>query len=124
MVETPASSTLVSSSVYDRMKSFLQLVGPAIITFYLFAGQALGWPNVETYAGIGTAFLTMLGVVVTWLSSNFRNSDARYDGMLNVTEDEDGVKHADLILNNYINPADVVNQSEVTFKVNNPNVSN
>ncbi len=108
----------VSSNVYDKMKSFLQLVGPAIITFYLFMGQALEWENVETYAGIGTAFLTMLGVVVMWLSANFRKSDARFDGEIHVTEDEDGVKQAALVLKNYVNPADVVQQKEVTFKVN------
>lgn len=116
--EPSKSPVMVSSNVYDKMKSFLQLVGPAIITFYLFMGRALEWPNVETYAGIGTAFLTMLGVVVMWLSANFRKSDARFDGEIHISEDEDGVKRADLVLNNYVNPADVVNQKEVTFKVN------
>ena len=70
----------VSNNVYDKMKSFLQLVGPAIITFYLFMGQALKWENVETYAGIGTAFLTMPGVVGMCLSGSFPKSDAPFDG--------------------------------------------
>ena len=108
----------VSNNVYDKMKSFVQVVGPAVVTFYIFMGQALEWDKVEVYAGIGTAFLTMLGVVVTWLSANFRKSDARFDGEIHVTEDEDGVKQADLVLKNYVNPADVVQQKEVTFKVN------
>lgn len=108
----------VSSNAYDKMKSFVQVVGPAVVTFYIFMGQALEWDKVEVYSGIGTAFLTMLGVVVTWLSANFRKSDARFDGEIHVTEDEDGVKQADLVLKNYVNPADVVQQKEVTFKVN------
>lgn len=107
----------VSSNVYDKMKSFLQLVGPALITFYLFAGKAYEWPNVEVNAGVAGAALTMLGVVVTWLSVNFKKSDARFDGVIDVQTDEDGVKQASLILKNYENPADVVNQKEVLFKV-------
>lgn len=110
----------VSNSVYDKMKSFVQLVGPAIVTFYLFAGHAYELPNVEVNAGVGTAALTMLGVVVTWLSANFRKSDARFDGEIHITEDEDCVKRAALVLKNYVDPSDVVNQSEVTFKVNPP----
>jgi len=107
----------INSNVYDKMKSFVQVVGPAVITFYIFMGQALEWDKVEVYAGIGTAFLTMLGVFVTWMSANFKKSDARFDGHIEVSEDENGVKQAALVLKNYENPADVVNQDQVTFKV-------
>jgi hypothetical protein len=108
----------INNNVYDKMKSFVQVVAPAIITFYLFAGHAYNWPNVEVNAGVAGAFLVMLGVVVSWLASNYNKSDARYDGVVEVTEDpHTGLKNASLILKNYENPADVVNQKEVTFKV-------
>lgn len=117
-VQAPMNDSLViGNTVYDKMKSFVQLVGPAFITFYLFAGNALNWPNVETYAGIGTAALTFLGIVVTWLSASFQKSDARFDGVIHVSEDDDGLKKASLVLKNYENPADVVNQDVVTFRV-------
>ena len=108
----------IPSSVYDKMKSFVQIVGPALITFYLFAGNAYEWSNVEVNAGVATAFLVVVGVMVTWLSTNFKKSDDRFDGVVEVTEDPDtGLKYASLILKNYENPADVINQKEVTFRV-------
>lgn len=108
----------VSGNVYDKMKSFVQVVAPAIITFYLFAGHAYNWPNVEVNAGVAGAFLVMLGVMVTWLSSNFKKSDDRFDGSIHVVEDpETGLKKASLVLKNYENPADVIAQKTVTFKV-------
>lgn len=107
----------INGSVYDKMKSFVQVVAPAVITFYVFMGHAYKWENVEVNAGVAAAFLTLMGVLTTWLSSNFKKSDARFDGVIHVQEDENGVKQANLILKNYVDPADVVNQSEVTFKV-------
>lgn len=110
----------ISGNVYDKMKSFVQVVAPAFITFYLFAGHAYNWPNVEVNAGVAGAFLVLLGVLVTWLSANFKKSDARFDGTIHVTEDpETGLKNAALVLKNYQNPADVVAQDTVTFKVSN-----
>lgn len=108
----------IPSSIYDKLKSFVQIVGPALITFYLFAGNAYGWSNVEVNAGVATAFLVVIGVTVTWLSINFRKSDERFDGVIEVTENpETGLKNASLILKNYENPADVINQQQATFKV-------
>lgn len=110
-------SPVVSSSVYDKMKSFLQLVGPALITFYLFAGHAYGWPNVEVNAGVAGAALLALGVVVTWLSNNFKKLPVVYDGVIRVVEQEDGVLQAGIELKNYENPAAIVEQQEALFKI-------
>ena len=109
---------VVSNNVYDKLKSFVQVVAPAMITFYLFAGHAYGWVNVELHAGVASAFLVLLGVIVTWLSASFNKSDAKYDGEINIDEDPDGVKVASLVLKNYEDPADVVQQKEVLFKIN------
>lgn len=118
MEDSTKQPVTIPSSVYDKMKSFVQIVGPALITFYLFAGNAYAWTNVEVNAGVATAFLAVIGVTVTWLSANFKKSDARFDGVIEVTEDPDtGLKNASLILKNYENPADVINQKEAIFKV-------
>jgi hypothetical protein len=118
MEEITKQPLTIPATVYDKMKSFVQIVGPALITFYLFAGNAYGWSNVEVNAGVATAFLVVIGVTVTWLSANFKKSDERFDGVIDVVEDpETGLKTASLILKNYENPADVINQKEATFKV-------
>lgn len=118
MEENTKQPVTIPSSVYDKMKSFVQIVAPALITFYLFAGNAYKWENVEVNAGVATAFLVVIGVTVTWLSVNFKKSDERFDGVIEVVEDPDtGLKNASIILKNYENPADVVNQKQVTFKV-------
>jgi Putative phage holin Dp-1 len=118
MEDSTKQPVTIPSTIYDKLKSFVQVVGPALITFYLFAGHAYGWSNVEVNAGVATSFLVAVGVAVTWLSANFKKSDARFDGVIEVTEDPNtGLKNASLILKNYENPADVVNQKEATFKV-------
>lgn len=118
MEDNTKQPVTIPSTIYDKMKSFVQIVAPALITFYLFAGNAYKWSNVEVNAGVATAFLVVMGVTVTWLSANFKKSDERFDGVIEVTEDPDtGLKNASLILKNYENPADVVNQKEATFKV-------
>lgn len=118
MEENTKQPVTIPSNIYDKMKSFMQVVAPAMITFYLFAGNAYKWPNVEVNAGVFTSFLVVIGVAITWLSANFKKSDERFDGVIEVAEDpETGLKNASLILKNYENPADVINQKQVTFKV-------
>lgn len=118
MEDNTKQPVTIPGNIYDKMKSFVQIVAPALITFYLFAGNAYAWPNVEVNAGVATSFLVVMGVMVTWLSANFNKSDERFDGVIEVTEDpETGLKNASLILKNYENPADVINQKQATFKV-------
>jgi hypothetical protein len=63
---------------------------------------------------------TLLGVVLAYLTVKYNKSDAPYDGTVHVTEDpESGLIKANMVLKNYENPAAIVNQDSVTFKVSN-----
>lgn len=86
---------------------------------YFALAQIWGWPHAEQVMGSIAAVNVFVGVVLAVASKIWNNSDAKYDGVIDVHDPEDGgPKKADLILKNYEDPADVVRQKEVLFKVN------
>lgn len=112
------TSPLLSNSTYDALKKVVTLGLPAFGTFYVTIAQIWGLPNPEGVAATCLALATFLGVVLNLAGRAYERSDAKYDGQLDVFDKEDGTKAASLVLKNYENPADIVKQNEVVFKVN------
>lgn len=113
-----AVSPTLSNEVYDKLKWVAQILLPALATFYFTVAQVWHLPAPEQVVATIVAVDTLLGVLLGLSTKQFNNSDDKYDGVINVTDLEDGRKSASLELKNYDNPADVVAQKEVLFKVN------
>lgn len=110
----------LSNKLYDFLKFLAQVLLPAAGTAYAGVAALWGWGAVTQVVGTIVAVDTFLGVVLAFLTQQYNKSDAPYDGTIHVTEDPDsGLKQAVMLLKNYQNPADVVNQDSVTFKVSN-----
>lgn len=108
---------LINDAVYEGLRSFVQIVLPGAGVLYGTLGTTWNWPATEQVVSSIAAVALFMGLLVSWSRRLYNKSDAKYDGIIDVHEDEDGVKQASLILKNYENPADVVNQKEVMFKV-------
>lgn len=113
-----SSSPLLSNRAYDALKFVAQILLPGVGALYFALAQIWGLPAAEEVVGTITAVDVFLGLFLGSSSKAYNNSDAKYDGYIQVHEQSDGLKSASLILKNYEDPAEVVNQKEVTFKVN------
>lgn len=104
----------LSGPVYEKMKWFVQLVLPALITLYFTIDQILGLPHTDEVMGIMAAITTFLGVLLRISTGNFQKDDSRFVGetYLAITEDDD-LKRVFNITNDNIDPT----KKELTFKV-------
>lgn len=121
---TPADNApkdvALSNKLYDFLKFLAQVLLPAAGTAYSAIAALWGWGAVTQVVGTIVAVDTLLGVVLAYLTVKYNKSDAPYDGTVHVTEDpESGLIKANMVLKNYENPAAIVNQDSVTFKVSN-----
>lgn len=122
--ETPTPVTekktfpMFSNKTYDQLKWFSLIVLPAFATLYYTLSGFWGLPKPDEVVGSIVAVNTFFGLVLGLSTKAYNNSDSKYDGTIDVYETEDGTKQASLNLHNYTDPADVVQQSQVTFKVN------
>lgn len=126
MTATPVDPTKVpspspiSDGFYNKLRDSAQLGLPALGTLYFTLATIWGWPAREEVVGSIAALNVFVGVVVKILATKYNNSDARFDGVLKVGENpESGVPTAVMQLSKYSDPTSVVNQAEVTFKVQN-----
>lgn len=118
-METKNRDYILPNRAYDILKQVVQLLLPAVATLYFTLSQIWGLPNGEEVVGTITAIAVFIGVFLKIADNSYNSSEAKYDGVIDVTEDEEsGLKRADLFLKNYENPADVVMQDEVLFKIN------
>lgn len=108
---------LLTDATYDKLKPAAALIFPALITFWISIASIWHLPYREEIAGTLGAINILLGVVLLVASNIYKKSDAKYDGVITVTEHPDGFRTAALNLKNYENPADVVEQDEAVFKV-------
>lgn len=124
-MSTPADDNkpkdpVLSNKLYDFLKFLAQVLLPSAATAYAGIAALWGLGAVTQVVGTIVAVDTFLGVLLTFLTQQYNKSDAAYDGTIHVTEDNDsGLKQAVMVLKNYENPSDVVNQDAVTFKVSN-----
>jgi hypothetical protein len=103
-----------NSKVYDVVKYITQILIPAGGTLYFALASAWNWSNSTAVLGTVTAVDTFLGVMLGISSTVYNNSDAQYDGHIDVDEDESKVNYS-LSLNS--DPDDLKNKKAVHFKV-------
>ena len=117
--EQPKTHQLLSNDTYNRTKWFTTIVLPAFATLYYTLATPLHLPKAAEVSVTVTALVTFLGVVLGLSTRAYNNSDEKYDGQIIVEKNANGVPVASLILKNYENPAEVVNQDQALFKVTN-----
>lgn len=76
----------LSDKWYGILKWITQIVLPAAATFYLTIGALWGLAEPEKVAATIVAVDTFLGVVLMLATNSYNNSDARFDGTLNITQ--------------------------------------
>lgn len=100
---------------YDVLKFIALVLLPAVGALYFGLAQIWGLPNAEEVVGTITVIDTFLGVILKLSSNAYNDSDARYDGTLDVTETERGKA---FMLNLDSDPEDLPGKRSVEFKIN------
>lgn len=103
----------LSNNGYNKAKWLTTIVLPAIGTLYFAIAQIWGLPSGEEVLGTIIAVQAFLGVLLGVSSNAYKNSDARYDGEINIREDK-----AQVAFNEH--PTTYADKDEVIFKVNSP----
>lgn len=109
---------LFSNSTYDILKWVAQIGLPALGTLYFALAALWGLPGADQVVGTIVALDAFLGVILGISSKQYSDSDAKYDGQMNVIEREDGVKVFELEVGSDVGNLD--QKKDVTFKVNKP----
>lgn len=109
---------LLSDKQYFLLNALAVIILPALGTLYFALAQIWHFPAGEQVVGSIVAVDTFLGVIVKVGEQSYDQSGAKFDGAINVADQADKTVYS-LELNG--DPAELKNQSEVTFKVNQPN---
>jgi len=107
--------SMLSNNIYNKFNLFVQLIMPAVITLYATLASIWKWEHVTEVTSSISALTVFIGILLRISNKSYINSDSRFGGNIIVTENETGVKTYSLEVNG--DPADIVNQKEITFKV-------
>ena len=105
---------VLNSRVYDFLKYLAQIVLPAAGALYFGLSQVWGFPNANEVVGTIVVVDTFLGALLNLSSKAYNDSEAKYDGKINVV-DTDTKTLYDMEVKG--DPADIQDKDEVTFKV-------
>lgn len=105
---------LLSNKMYDVLKFIALILLPAFGTLYFALAGIWGLPAAEQVVGTIVAVDTFLGVLIKVGDTTYNASDAKYDGVISVTETNDKLS---FVLNLNDDPAALKDMSEARFKV-------
>lgn len=104
-----------SNKLYDALKYIAQVILPALGTLYFAIAQTWGLSHANEVVGTIVAVDAFLGVVLHLSSNAYKNTDANFDGTLDVTETED---KKSFLLNFDTDPHELDQKKTVTLRVN------
>ncbi len=105
----------LSPTWYNRLRFLVQIVSPALITLVLSLDTSVGIPSEEAVIGVISSITVFLGVLLRFSRKRYEKSPARFDGVIEVSTNDQGVK---VISQGYsIDPLEIENKKELTFKV-------
>ena len=107
-------SKTISDTTYDNLRRTGEYVLPALAAFYFGLSQIWGFPYGEEVVGSIALLNIFLGVVIGAFRSKYNNSDAKYDGEMIVSEDDERKLYR-LELNEDVESLD--DKKEISFKV-------
>jgi hypothetical protein len=115
--ENTKNPFMIPSKLYNFLKQ-LALIGlPAVSTFYFMLGETWEWDNTTKVIGTIAAIQVFLGAILGLSSRAYNKSDARFDGDLIASENEDGNKT--FLLDLKSDPEELPAKKQITFKVKN-----
>lgn len=110
----PKDNVLLSNGVYDKLMPLAQLYLPALAVFYITIAPLWGLPKQEEVAGTIMALNLLLGAILGISNKQYQNSEARFDGELQVESLPEGEAVTNLLLDS----SAVAGKGEVVVKVN------
>jgi len=114
-LDTPKTYPLLSNSTYDGLKKTATIILPGLGTLYFALAAIWGLPHADEIVGTIAAVNVFVGLVLGLSTKTYNNSDAKYDGTIDVTKTDDVKTFA---LNLHSDPDQLDQQKAVTFKVN------
>lgn len=106
---------LLNQQKYELLKKLVQQVLPALGALYAGLAVLWGFPNGEEVVGSLALIATFGGVVLGISAARYNNSEARFDGQIDVeTNHDEGYSN----LHVQLDPVAVADKDEVTVKVN------
>lgn len=107
----------MSNKLYDAIKFIAQIFLPALGSLYFALAGIWGFPAVEEVMGSILAVDTFLGALLKVSANAYDKSDAKYNGVVNITETEDKIG---MSLELHEDPEDLTAKKEILFRVNPP----
>lgn len=117
MPEQTSPTPALSNKTYDVLKFIALVLLPALGTLYFTVGKIWNFPSVEEVLGTIVAIDTFLGVALGLNNSAYNNSDAKFDGVLNIFEPPGEDKKVFELSLNQGEPEQLAEKSEIVFKV-------
>lgn len=112
--ENKLPSLVLKDGMYEKIKWLVIVVLPAGGTLYFALASLWGLPSAEQVLGSVLAVQAFLGVVLGISTSQYKNSDARFDGTLTTTETPE--KHI-VSVETDLHPKELAKKDEVVLKV-------
>ena|SRR5690349_12829653 len=110
---------IITGKLYDVLKFLALVLFPALGTAYFALAGIWGLPSAQEVVGTIVVVDTFLGTVLQISATKYNNSDAKFDGVVGVTETADKLSY---VLNLNDDPATLKDKSEIRLKVG-PSVS-
>lgn len=112
------NTSMLTHSLYDKLKFIAQIILPALATLCLAVGGIWDLPYTNQVVGTITSIDLFLGTVLKLSSNAYYKSGANFDGDVNVREDEEG-NHVQFAFNE---PPEIVvddpGKHSMEFKIN------
>lgn len=111
--EEPQGFTL-SDTLYNRLRFLSVIVLPALGSAYFALAGLWSLPKPDEVVGTIVILDTLMGIVVRTARRSYEKSEARFDGTITVTPDEDPARSN---LRVQLDPEAIAGKDEVTIKV-------
>jgi hypothetical protein len=114
--DAPVSKPIFSSKVYDVLKPINAVILPGVAALYFALAGLWDLPQAEKVVGTVAAVNVFLGLLLGLSTRQFNNSDAKFDGVINIQDSITGPRVFSLELND--DPELLENKKTVTFRMN------
>jgi len=107
---------LISNKSYDLLKRVVTIILPGLATLYASLSLVWGLPASEAVVATFAALATFGGVLLTFSTKSWDNSEDRFDGALITTgyDPDTGLPNLELNITN--NPNDLIEKGTVVLR--------